>query len=85
MREEFGDDYLIINGAIFLSEIKTYLLRSCLCVKLNVMSASYLSDTENVAKYQAYIKDVVNPLWQDSCHHLKFNQLGALRVDSVSL
>lgn len=28
-------------------------------VKLNVMSASYLSDTENVAKYQAYIKDVV--------------------------
>ena len=31
MREEFGDDYLIINGAIFLSEIKTYLLRSCLC------------------------------------------------------
>lgn len=25
------------------------------------------------------------PLWQDSCHHLKFNQLGALRVDSVSL
>ena len=32
MREEFGDDYLIINGAIFLSEIKTYLLRSCLCV-----------------------------------------------------
>ena len=30
MREEFGDDYLIINGAIFLSEIKTYLLRSCL-------------------------------------------------------
>ena len=28
-------------------------------MKLNVMSASYLSDTENVAKYQAYIKDVV--------------------------
>ncbi len=28
-------------------------------VKLNVMSASYLSDTDNVAKYQAYIKDVV--------------------------
>ena len=27
----------------------------------------------------------IHPLWQDSCHHLKFNQLGALRVDSVSL
>ena len=32
MRKEFGDDYLIINEAIFLSEIKTYRLRSCLCV-----------------------------------------------------
>ncbi|WP_320151014.1 hypothetical protein [uncultured Tolumonas sp.] len=27
----FGDDYLIINEAIFLSEIKSYRLRSCLC------------------------------------------------------
>ena len=32
MRKEFGDDYLIINEAIFLSEIKSYRLRSCLCV-----------------------------------------------------
>lgn len=28
----FGDDYLIINEAFFLSEIKTFRLRSCLCV-----------------------------------------------------
>ena len=28
----FGDDYLIINEAIFLSEITSYRLRSCLCV-----------------------------------------------------
>lgn len=34
-------------------------------------------------KTQYAIND--DPLWQDSCHHLKFNQLGALRVDSVSL
>ena len=27
----FGDDYLIINEAIFLSEITSYRLRSCLC------------------------------------------------------
>ena len=31
MRKEFSDDYLIINEAIFLSEIKSYRLRSCLC------------------------------------------------------
>ena len=40
MREEFGDDYLIINGAIFLSEIKTYLLRSCLCTATNTDAKS---------------------------------------------
>ena len=43
MREEFGDDYLIINGAIFLSEIKTYLLRSCLCASSSVtLKTDYL-------------------------------------------
>lgn len=31
----FGDDYLIINEAIFLSEIKSYRLRSCLCILTN--------------------------------------------------
>ena len=41
MREEFGDDYLIINGAIFLSEIKTYLLRSCLWVWLCKKRSTY--------------------------------------------
>ena len=43
MREGVGDDYLIINGAIFLSEIKTYLLRSCLCVTDNKNSKTLLS------------------------------------------
>ena len=41
MREEFGDDYLIINGAIFLSEIKTYLLRSCLCAETNSLAKQF--------------------------------------------
>lgn len=48
----------------------------------------------DVAKFEKYSLPQVSgqyvmpddsPLWQDSCHHLKFNQLGALRVDSVSL
>ena len=34
----FGDDYLIINEAFFLSEIKTYRLRSCLCGATNRFS-----------------------------------------------
>jgi hypothetical protein len=33
----FGDDYLIINEAIFLSEITSYRLRSCLCSGINAV------------------------------------------------
>ena len=32
----FDDDYLIINEAIFLSEITSYRLRSCLCSCVSV-------------------------------------------------
>jgi integrase len=44
----------------------------------------YFPDSKRCSEFDGFDNEV-NPLWQDSCHHLKFNQLGALRVDSVSL
>ena len=47
--------------------------------------ASYFDDNQAHDYVYGDIPFSEYPLWQDSCHHLKFNQLGALRVDSVSL
>lgn len=44
-----------------------------------------LPDELDDSRLAALFYPQADPLWQDSCHHLKFNQLGALRVDSVSL
>lgn len=63
-------------------------------VKLNVMSASYLSDTENVAKYQAYIKDVVtayvtlmkdSTLWGSSITNRGVFKIGTGNVDTSGI
>lgn len=55
------------------------MLKKMLCVA-SVCTAVWFAPVVS-----AQSTDVATPLWQDSCHHLKFNQLGALRVDSVSL
>ncbi len=63
-------------------------------VKLNVMSAGYLSDTDNVAKYQAYIKDVVtayvslmksSTLWGSSTTNLGVFKIGTGNVDTSGI
>lgn len=63
-------------------------------VKLNVMSASYLSDTDNVAKYQVYIKDVVtayvtlmknSTLWESSATNRGVFKIGANNVDTSGI
>lgn len=62
-------------------------------VKLNVMSASYLSDTENVAKYQAYIKDVVtayvtlmkSSTWGSSTTNRGVFKIGTGNVDTSGI
>ncbi len=63
-------------------------------VKLNVMSASYLTDTDNVAKYQAYIKDVVtayvtlmksSSLWGSSTTNQGVFQIAPGNVDTSGI
>ncbi len=57
MREEFCDDYLIINGAIFLSEIKTYRLRSCLCV-YDVCEGNVMKRKSFVVTFDAFDPEI---------------------------
>lgn len=62
-------------------------------VKLNVMSASYLSDTNNVAQYQAYIKDVVTSYielaqsvtWGDSSDNRSHFGLALNKIDTSTI
>ncbi len=63
-------------------------------VKLNVMSAGYLSDTDNVKKYQAYIKDVVtayvslmknSTLWGSSTTNRGVFKIGTDNVDTSGI
>lgn len=62
-------------------------------VKLNVMSASYLSDINNVAKYQEYIKDVVTSYvglaksvtWGDSSDNRNHFGLALNKIDASTI
>ena len=60
MRKEFGDDYLIINEAIFLSEIKSYRLRSCLCAPSYYFALSYAIHSDD---RQLFYKDRFSGLY----------------------